>query len=110
MYIIVLAIGLAIVVGGSTNAFGDDFFKGKTIRFVVGYAPGGGYDTYTRTTARHMGKHIPGNPTPVVQNMTGGGSLIAANYTYKRAKPDGLTMGIWNSGIILQQVLGEKKG
>jgi len=108
-YIVALVIGLAIVVGSPSNALADDFYKGKTIRFVVGYAPGGGYDTYTRTTARHMGKHIPGNPTPVVQNMTGGGSLIAANYTYKRAKPDGLTMGIWNSGIILQQVLGEKK-
>jgi len=106
MYLIVLAIGLAIVVGSSTSALADDFYKGKTIRFVVGYAPGGGYDTYTRAVVRHMGKHITGNPTPIVQNMTGGGSLIAANYIYKRAKPDGLTVGIWNSGIILQQVLG----
>ena len=101
MYLIVLAIGLAIVVGGSTSALADDFYKGKTIRFVVGYAPGGGYDTYTRAVVRHMGKHLPGNPTPIVQNMTGGGSLIAANYIYKRAKPDGLTVGIWNSGILL---------
>ena len=106
MYMIVLAIGLAIVVGSPTSALADDFYKGKTIRFVVGYAPGGGYDTYTRAVVRHMGKHITGNPTPIVQNMTGGGSLIAANYIYKRAKPDGLTVGIWNSGIILQQVLG----
>jgi tripartite-type tricarboxylate transporter receptor subunit TctC len=106
MYLIVLAIGLAIVVGNSNSALADDFYKGKTIRFVVGYAPGGGYDTYTRAVVRHMGKHITGNPTPIVQNMTGGGSLIAANYIYKRAKPDGLTVGIWNSGIILQQVLG----
>jgi len=106
IYLIVLAIGLAIVVGNSTSALADDFYKGKTIRFVVGYAPGGGYDTYTRAVVRHMGKHITGNPTPIVQNMTGGGSLIAANYIYKRAKPDGLTVGIWNSGIILQEVLG----
>jgi tripartite-type tricarboxylate transporter receptor subunit TctC len=108
LYVIALVIWLAVV-GGSTNALADDFYKGKTIRFVVGYAPGGGYDTYTRAVVRHMGKHIPGNPTPIVQNMAGGGSLIAANYTYNRARPDGLTMGVWNSGIILQQVLGEKK-
>ena len=105
LYVIALVLGLAVV-GGSTSALADDFYKGKTIRFVVGYAPGGGYDTYTRAVVRHMGKHLPGNPTPIVQNMTGGGSLIAANYIYKRAKPDGLTVGIWNSGIILQQVLG----
>ncbi len=108
-YIVALVIGLAIVAGGSSNASANDFYKGKNIRFVVGYAPGGGYDTYTRAVVRHLGKHIPGNPTPIVQNMTGGGSLIAANYVYRRAKPDGLTVGIWNSGIILQQVLGEKK-
>ncbi len=53
-YIIALVIGLAVVAGGSTNALADDFYKGKTIRFVVGYAPGGGYDTYTRATVRHM--------------------------------------------------------
>jgi tripartite-type tricarboxylate transporter receptor subunit TctC len=108
-YLVALLVGLSSIFGGLTNALSDDFYKGKTIRFVVGYAPGGGYDTYTRAAARHMGKHIPGNPTPIVQNMTGGGSLIAANYIYNRAKPDGLTMGIWDSGIILQQVLGENK-
>ena len=108
LYMITLAIGLAIVVGGSTNASADDFYKGKTIRFVVGYAPGGGYDTYTRAAARFISQYIPGNPTPIVQNRTGAGSLIAANYTYKRAKADGLTLGIFNSGLILQQVLGSR--
>lgn len=68
----------------------EDFYKGKTIRFVVGLAPGGGYDLSARTVGRHIGKHIPGNPTVVVENMTGAGSLIAANYTYNSAKPDGL--------------------
>ena len=71
LYVITLAIGLAIVVGGSTNASADDFYKGKTIRFVVGYSPGGGYDTYTRAVVRHIGKYIPGNPIPIVQNRTG---------------------------------------
>lgn len=108
LYLITLLIGLIMVVGGSTNASAEDFYKGKTIRFVVGYAPGGGYDTYTRAAVRFIGKYIPGNPTPIVQNRTGAGSLIAANYTYKRARPDGLTVGIFNSGLILQQVLGSR--
>jgi tripartite-type tricarboxylate transporter receptor subunit TctC len=86
----------------------DDFYKGKTIRFVVGLAPGGGYDLSARTVGRHIGKHIPGNPTIVVENMTGAGSLIAANYTYNSAKPDGLFVGIWNSGHVLRQALGDK--
>jgi tripartite-type tricarboxylate transporter receptor subunit TctC len=86
----------------------DDFYKGKTIRFVVGLAPGGGYDLSARTIGRHIGKHIPGNPTVVVENMTGAGSLITANYTYNSGKPDGLFVGIWNSALVLRQALGDK--
>ena len=71
----------------------NPFIRGKTIRLIVGLAPGGGYDLYSRVIARHMGKHIPGNPTIIVENMTGAGSVIAANYMYKAAKPDGLTIG-----------------
>jgi len=108
LYFAALVIGLTMVVGGSTNALADNFYKGKTIRFVVGYSPGGGYDTYTRAAARFISKYIPGNPTPIVQNRTGAGSLIAANYTYKRARADGLTVGIFNSGLVLQQVLGSR--
>ena len=70
-----------------------NFYQGKTVRIVVGLAAGGGYDLYARTLARHLGKHIPGNPAVVVENMTGAGSIIAANYLYKIAKPDGLTIG-----------------
>ncbi len=84
------------------------FYKGKTIRFIVGYAPGGGYDTYTRAVARHISRYIPGNPTTVVQNMTGAGSLVAANYIYNKAKPDGLTVGVWNGALILGQSLGAR--
>ena len=86
----------------------DDFYKGKTIWFVVGLAPGGGYDLSARTVGRHIGKHIPGNPTIVVENMPGAGSLIAANYTFNSAKPDGLFVGIWNSALVLRQALGDK--
>lgn len=81
------------------------FYEGKTIRIVVGYSAGGGYDTYARAVSRHMGRHIPGNPTIIVENMTGAGSLISANYLYKIAKPDGLTIGHFNGGLFFNQVL-----
>ncbi len=82
------------------------FYKGKTMRIVVGFAAGGGFDTYSRAIARHMGKHIPGNPTIIVENMTGAGSLIAANHVYKVAKPDGLTLGNFGGGLFMQQLKG----
>ncbi len=104
--VMVSALVLALVPSLSLGA--DDFFKGKTIRFVVGFSPGGGFDTYTRLIARHFGKHVPGNPRTVVQNRTGAGSLIAANYLYNRAKPDGLTIGNWIGPLVLQHVLGKK--
>jgi tripartite-type tricarboxylate transporter receptor subunit TctC len=85
----------------------DDFYRSKTVRMIVGGSAGGGYDTYTRAIARHLGKHIPGNPAFVVENMTGAGSIIAANYVYKVARPDGLTIGHFVGGIILQQALGK---
>jgi tripartite-type tricarboxylate transporter receptor subunit TctC len=87
----------------------DSFYKGKTVRIIVGASAGGGYDTYSRTIARHMGKHIQGNPTFVVENMPGAGFLISANYIYKVAKPDGLTIGHFIGGLFLQQLL-EKPG
>lgn len=97
---------LALIPSFATGA--DSFFKGKTIRFVVGFSPGGGFDTYTRFIARHIGKHIPGNPRTVVQNRTGAGSMIAANYVYNKARPDGLTIGNWIGPLVLQHVLGKK--
>jgi len=100
--------GLVLLTARPAQLSANDFYKGKTIRFVVGLAPGGGYDLSARTVGRHIGKHIPGNPTIVVENMTGAGSLIAANYTYNSAKPDGLFVGIWNSALVLRQALGDK--
>lgn len=82
-------------------------YSGKTIRIIVGYSAGGGYDTYARVIARHMGKHIPGNPSIIVENMTGAGSLISANYLYKIAKPDGLTIGHFNGGLFFNQLMGQ---
>jgi len=98
--------GLALVASAPANAASDDFYRGKTIRIIVGFAAGGGFDTYSRTIARHMGRLIPGNPTFVVENMTGAGSLIAANYVYNASKPDGLTIGHFIGGLIMQQVMG----
>ena len=103
-----IVVGLVSLVTRPAQLSADDFYKGKTIRFVVGLAPGGGYDLSARTVGRHMGKHIPGNPGIVVENMTGAGSLIAANHTYNSAKPDGLFVGVWNSGMVLRQALGDK--
>jgi tripartite-type tricarboxylate transporter receptor subunit TctC len=105
---ITVVIGVVLLAARPAQLSANDFYKGKTIRFVVGLAPGGGYDLSARTVARHIGKYIPGNPAVVVENMTGAGSLISANYTFNSAKPDGLFVGIWNSALVLRQALGDK--
>ncbi|MBI1994604.1 MAG: hypothetical protein HYS67_09430 [Deltaproteobacteria bacterium] len=107
IWLLLLALGLGLLTG-KPAASQDAFYKGKTIRIIVGFAAGGGFDTYSRVIARHMGKHIPGNPTIIVENMTGAGSLIAANHVYNIAKPDGLTVGHFIGGLFLGQVLGQK--
>jgi tripartite-type tricarboxylate transporter receptor subunit TctC len=81
------------------------FYQGKTISVVVGTVPGGLYDLWGRLFSRTMGKHIPGNPAMVVQNMPGGGSMVAANYLYGLAKPDGLTIGMFQTHMYLQQLV-----
>ena len=90
------------------TASAQEFYRGKTIRAIVGGTAGGGFDVYTRAIARHMGKHIPGNPTLYVENMTGAATRIAAKYMHSAAKPDGLTFGIFNGYLILGRVLGMK--
>ena len=108
--IISLTIASAFLLALSGTAWSvEEFFKGKTIRFIVGASPGGGYDTYTRTAARHISKHFPGNPTPVVQNLTGAGGLIVANYLFNKVKPDGLTVGVWNNVFLLHEALGSRR-
>jgi tripartite-type tricarboxylate transporter receptor subunit TctC len=107
-----LALALAMfALGGAWTRIAhaqEPFFKGKTIRIVVGFSAGGGYDLYARAIARHMGQHIPGNPTIVVENMAGAASMISANHVYKVAKPDGLTIGHFIGGLFLQQILGRQ--
>jgi tripartite-type tricarboxylate transporter receptor subunit TctC len=104
---VVITVGL-LLLGALPGAVADEFYKGKTIRFIVGFSAGGGFDTYSRMIARHIGKHIPGNPDTIVENMTGAGSLVAANYIYNRADPDGLTIGNFIGPLVLQDALGNK--
>ena len=84
----------------------EDFYKGKTIQFIVGGTAGGGYDTYTRLIARHFAKYVPGKPNTVVQNMPGAAMLIAANHTYNSAPRDGTVIGHWSGPLILQHMMG----
>ena len=85
---------------------GEEFYRGKVVRIIVGFSPGGGFDTYARTLSRYLGKYIPGNPPIIVENMTGAGSLISANHIYRVAKPDGLSIGAFNGNQILGQLVG----
>jgi tripartite-type tricarboxylate transporter receptor subunit TctC len=102
-------LSLRSIVSAPAHAQSAPFYKDKTIRIIVGFTSGGLYDQYARSLARHMGKHIPGNPNIIVQNMPGAGSLSATNYVYGVAKPDGLTLGMPGSGIYLDQLLGRKE-
>jgi tripartite-type tricarboxylate transporter receptor subunit TctC len=102
-------LSLGSIVSAPAHAQSAPFYKDKTIRIIVGFTSGGLYDQYARILGRHMGKHIPGNPNIIVQNMPGAGSLSATNYVYGVAKPDGLTLGMPGSGIYLDQLLGRKE-
>ena len=90
------------------SAQAQDYYKDKTVTIVVGYSPGGSFDLYARVIARYIGKYLPGNPTRIVENMTGAGGIIAANHLYNRVKPDGLTIGAWASPLVLQQIMGNE--
>jgi tripartite-type tricarboxylate transporter receptor subunit TctC len=109
----VLAFAALVVACAAVPAAADpvaDFYSGKTIQLAIGYAPGGGYDIYARTLARHMSRHIPGNPAIVVQNMPGAGSLKAANYLYNIAPKDGTAFGGFSRGAFLDPLLGRSEG
>jgi tripartite-type tricarboxylate transporter receptor subunit TctC len=89
---------------GTVYAQSKPFYEGKTIKVVIG--PSGGYDYWGRLLARYMEKHIPGNPSFIVQNMPGAGSVIATNYVYNIAKPDGLTVGMPTQQIYMGEFVG----
>jgi tripartite-type tricarboxylate transporter receptor subunit TctC len=86
-----------------------DFYHGKTITIIVGYSAGGGYDLYARAISRHMGKHLPGSPNFIVQNITGAGSLNAANNIYNVAPKDGTVFGTFARGLFIEPLIGTAK-
>ena len=103
---IALFVAITAIVGrvSAAQSPSNDYYKGKTLRFIVAYSAGGTFDAYTRIIARHFGKNVPGNPSIVVENMTGAGGFIQANYMFQRAKPDGLTIGNNQGSFVLQQI------
>ena len=106
---LIAIIAIACLCGARTayTASDENFYKGKTIRLIVAFLPGGGCDAYSRTIGRHLGKHIAGAPAVVIENMTGAGGIIHANFMYQ-AKSDGLIIGNNAGGLILQQLMGAK--
>jgi len=105
------SLGLAaatMAFAGTASADVGAFYAGKSIQLVIGYSPGGGYDTYARAFARHMVKHIPGNPNFVTQNMPGAGSRTAANWLYNVAPKDGTAIGMVGQNTPLDQALQQK--
>jgi tripartite-type tricarboxylate transporter receptor subunit TctC len=103
-----IAVLLSTVIAASARAQGavETFYKGRQINLIVGYGPGGGYDLTARLLARHLGRFIPGNPSIVVQNMVGAGSLRAANFLYGAAPKDGTTFGVFGSDIAMIGLIG----
>jgi tripartite-type tricarboxylate transporter receptor subunit TctC len=107
-YVATLAVAFAVA-GGSSSAQADtnaDFYKSKGLRLVVGYGPGGGYDTYGRFLARHWGRHLPGSPNIIVVNMPGAGSRKATDHIYNAAPKDGSVVGLASKAIPGYQMFG----
>ena len=94
---------LAALATGAMPAHADDFYGGKQITFIVGAGPGGGYDLQARVAARHLGKHIPGNPAVIVQNMPA--RIAAANHMFITAPKDGTTIALLQRGILLARLI-----
>ena len=102
---VVLLFLLAVI---PARSYAQEFYRGKTLRIIVGYAAGGGFDLYSRAISRHISRHIPGNPAAVVDNMPGAGGIILGNYLQSQAKPDGLTIGNIIGSLVHQQLFGTK--
>lgn len=106
----VLALCAELAIPGMVHAADDGFYAGKQMRMIVGFPPGGGFDAYARTLADHMGKHIPGNPSFVVQHMPGATTAKAAAYIYEAAPQDGTVLGLLHQGLLANQVLDIQGG
>ena len=108
MFLRLAFIGLimtVVVAAGGSAAAAESFYEGKTVKIITVHPPGGGYDTYARVFARHMGKHIPGKPNVIVINMPGASGLIGTNYVYNVLKPDGLSVIQLSWGVAQAQFL-----
>src|SRR5215831_7525543 len=102
-----VALGLLSASSAQAAPAAADFYKGRTVFIIVGYSPGGGYDLYARVLAQYLGKHIPGNPTVVPQNMPGAGSIRAAAYVFTAAPKDGTVIGTFARGMASSALLGQ---
>jgi tripartite-type tricarboxylate transporter receptor subunit TctC len=103
-----LVAGLALLTPASLHAQdAADFYRGKNIDLYIGYAPGGGYDTYARLVARHLGEFIPGKPQIIPRNMAGGGGRVVAGYIYNVAPKDGTAIATADQSLVLQQAIGD---
>ncbi len=105
---LVFAVGCLAATAAPAQEPVEAFYRGKIVTITVGSAVGGGYDTYARLVSRHLGKHIPGNPTIVVQNIPGAGSNKAASYMALQAPKDGTAIGAIQSGAILQPLISDQ--
>jgi tripartite-type tricarboxylate transporter receptor subunit TctC len=102
-------VGAILLLGSSIASHASEpeaLYKGKTVIVYIGFAPGGSYDYFGRLIARHIGGHLPGNPTVVAQSMPGAGSFTAANYLYARAPRDGTALGIVSQTVAIEEALG----
>ena len=106
-FCVLAAAFLAATPAAATEA---DFYAGKSIQLLIGFSTGGGYDIYARTLARHMGRHIPGNPRLIPQNMPGAGSLKAVNFLYNAAAKDGTVIAGFAPGVVVEPLLGRSEG
>lgn len=100
--------GVGVGTGYSSYAITQNLYEGKTIDVLIGYSAGGGYDAYARLVARHMGRHIPGEPALVPRNMPGGGGRVLAGYLENVAAQDGTVLATADQSLPLQQALGDK--
>jgi tripartite-type tricarboxylate transporter receptor subunit TctC len=107
--VVFLLAALLLATNADIEAQEQPFYRGQSIKIIVGFTSGGFYDRWSRLLARYVPKYIPGNPEMIVQNMPGAGGLIAANHVYNVAKPDGLSLGMLSYGMYLDQLVGRKE-
>jgi tripartite-type tricarboxylate transporter receptor subunit TctC len=106
---LLLPLAIAGLVAAAPLAQAQDFYKGKTLTIVVGFSPGGGYDVNARAVSRHIAKHIPGNPSIIVQNMPSAGSMTSVRYLDATAPKDGTVVTVFNPGLITQSIVTPEK-